>query len=620
VKFGSLRGSMRAASSAAAGEGQEPAQRRLAGGVPSLADLIAPDGVRVDPSHVQVGSRWVTTYVVSALPALVAFGFLSALHEIGDVEVAMHVHPADDREVINELSAHLVKTESDMLLSLRRGDTRNHAAQQETRQTLEELRRAVQCNETRLFYVTICFAIAADTLEELGRRRLLVEQRLAGRMVRIVRAFLRQADGLKSVLPMGTNLLADIYQNFDLGSAASLFPWGGADIVHEGGVFLGFNLSTGAPIMFNAHVGPPVLANPHLGVFGVAGSGKSFFLKTLAARSAVLGVRTAFLDPDGEYGALVRRAGGVYVRLSPEGPVAVNPFDLEADDDEAGDGRVNLLEKLGDIKALVAVMVEGMGERLTGEERALVEIVAREEYAARGISEAAGSLEEPYSEFAAATYSVGTRRKEMPTLSSFHGRLRARGAPAERLCRLLESYLRGGSLGLFDGPSSVELGDAPLVGFDLSVLEERFARPLAMHVTLGWIWEKFVKSSPRTLKRVIVDEGWMFMKYADTAAFLENMARRARKRRCSLCVASQSFREFAEDPLGRAVLTNLDTLMLMQQSSKDIDEVARAFQLSQGQREFLLAVGVGEGLLRAGRQVAGARVVASEFELQFVTT
>ncbi len=616
--FGTLRGNTLPASSPAGGDGD--AQDRLANGVPTLADLIAPDGVQVGTSHVHLGSRWVTTYVVAALPALVAFGFLSALYEIGDVEVSMHLHPADDREVVNELSSLLVKTESDMILSRRRGDSRNHAVHEETRQTLEELRRAVQCNETRIFYVTICFAVAADTLEELERRRRLVEQRLAGRMVRVVRAFLRQADGLKSVLPMGTNLLADVYQNFDLGSAAALFPWGGADIVHDGGVFLGFNLSTAAPIIFNAHVGPPVLANPHLGVFGVAGSGKSFFLKTLAARSAVLGVRTAFLDPDGEYGALVRRAGGVYVRLSPEGPVAVNPFDLEAEDDEAGDGRVNLLEKLGDIKALIAVMVEGMGERLSGEERSMVETVAREEYAARGITDAAGSLKEPYSEFAAATYSVGTRRKEMPTLSSFRDRLRSRGAPAERLCRLLESYLRGGSLGLFDGQSSVDLGDAPLVGFDLSALEERFARPLAMHVVLGWIWEKFVKRNPRILKRVVVDEGWMFMKHSDTAVFLENMARRARKRRCSLCVASQSFREFAEDPLGRAVLTNLDTLMLMQQSSKDVDEVARAFQLSQGQREFLLAVGIGEGLLRAGRQVAGVRVVASESEWQFVTT
>ena len=41
-----------------------------------------------------------------------------------------------------------------------------------------------------------------------------------------------------------------------------------------------------------------------------------------------------------------------------------------------------------------------------------------------------------------------------------------------------------------------------------------------------------------------------------TAQFLENTARRIRKRNGALLVASQNFKEFADNPQGQAVLTN----------------------------------------------------------------
>ena len=42
--------------------------------------------------------------------------------------------------------------------------------------------------------------------------------------------------------------------------------------------------------------------NHNMAVFGQAGSGKSSFIKLYVARSAVSGVRTVIIDPDGEYG------------------------------------------------------------------------------------------------------------------------------------------------------------------------------------------------------------------------------------------------------------------------------------------------------------------------------
>lgn len=49
-----------------------------------------------------------------------------------------------------------------------------------------------------------------------------------------------------------------------------------------------------------------------------------------------MGVRTVFIDPDGEYKNVVNKVGGVHIKLEPNCKHIINPFDIEVDvDDEA---------------------------------------------------------------------------------------------------------------------------------------------------------------------------------------------------------------------------------------------------------------------------------------------
>lgn len=592
----------------------------LEGGVREVRDLVAPDGFKVTDSLVQVGAgRYVRTFFVAQIPAVVFVGWLDELYALGDVDISIHLYPGQDRDVVNELTSKITQMQTQMYLDEKRGDLRDVSLLQRTTEDAWALREQIQTNQNRMFYVSILLSVAGDTLEELDQRSKLVEERLGGRAIHVRQAFLRQAEALKSVVPTAQNHLMDVYRNLDLGAATALFPFGGADLAHEGGVLLGANLITGGPVFYNSFAGPPTLANQHLGIFATAGAGKSFLVKLLSARSSVYGVRTVFIDPEGEYAALVKKVGGVYVRLTPEGSTNLNPFDIEEEEDDRGVKTVNALDKVADLKGLVATMVEGAQSKLTPEEAAVVEETLREEYRERGITSDPASLYERYSSVESGSYATGLRKKPMPTFSSFYDRLVRRDGTG-RLATLLKPYLKGGSLGIFDGESQTDLKDQTLVAFDVSKLEEKFARPLAMHVVLSWVWEKFVKKNPGVRKRVVVDEAWMFMKYRDTADFLENMARRARKRSTSLCVATQHFAEFADSPQGRAVLNNMETVILMRQNPAEVDAVQEAFKLPDGQRAFLLSAGVGDALIRAGRHVAVFRVMASPYEAEFLQT
>jgi hypothetical protein len=595
-------------------EGLEPkadSSISLGDGTLDVVDLIAPSGLLFAPDHARVGSdRYVRSFYVTAVPAEVVAGWLEGIYSLGDVDVSIHIDPLDPAKVIDSLTTRITELEAQLILDERAGYHKNMSPLRQEADDAWQLRAEIQTNRNRMYWVTIVFSIASDSMEKLERASKIVRERLGGQAVHVRDAFLRQGEAMKSVLPLGQNFVWDVRRNFDLGAATSLFPFAGADLAHPGGVFLGINKSTGAPVFYNSFVGPPILTNPHMAVIATTGAGKTTLVRLLVARSAVQGVRTLVLDPEGDYAALCKTAGGVYVKLAGGVPSGLNPFDIDA-----LDGVVNIAEKVADLKGFVRVMAEGTGGALTPEENIIVEETLREEYEALGINEDPESLYTTASGFQDGKYRVGRVKKRMPTLSSFWERLRSKGA--ERACLLLKPYLRGNSLGIFDCESTIDLAGSPIIVFDVSRLEEGFVRPFAMHVVLGWVWENWVKRD-REPKRVICDEAWMFLKHKDTMAFLENMARRGRKRNCSLCVATQNFTEFMRSDEGKSTISNLDTLVLMQQNPEELDDVATVFKLNEKEKAFLRTAGIGEALIRAGRQVVTCRVIMSEEEKAFI--
>lgn len=593
-------------------------KHHLADGIPDLRELAAPDGIKISQSYAEVGAgRFVRAFYISQVPSSVFVGWLDELYEIGDLDVSIHLYPGNNRDVIEELSNKINDLMAMQILDEKRGDYTNASLTKATLEDAWQLREEIQTNRNKMFYVTILFTIAAESLDELDRKSKIAEERLGGRAIHIKQAFLRQSEAIKSVSPIGINKIVDVYRNFDLGAATALMPFNCADMAHEGGIFLGINLSTGAPVLYNPFIGKPVLTNPHVALIATTGAGKTTAVKLMTARAAYHGIKTLFIDPEGEYGSMVEELGGISIKLSPEKSEYLNPFDLEVDSNKEQEF-INIKEKVADLKGLISVMLEGSHEKMTPEELAIVEDCLFEEYEKMGITSNPKSLYEQKNILSNGVYTSGYVKKPMPTLSSFYERLKTKGSKTERLLLLLKPYLKNGSMGLFDGESRINLKDCHMISFDISGLEERFLRPFAMHVILSWVWEEFVKSNKESRKIVVVDEAWLSLKYKDTTDFLENMARRARKRNCSLCIATQNFKEFTASQQGVAILSNIGTKIFMQQNPEEIADVVNTFNLSEGQKTFLEKAGIGEAIVAAGKQVAAVLFTPTEFEKKFI--
>lgn len=142
-----------------------------------------------------------------------------------------------------------------------------------------------------------------------------------------------------------------------------------------------------------------------------------------------------------------------------------------------------------------------------------------------------------------------------------------------------------------------------------------------MYIALSWTWEKFIKKKSDCFKRVIVDEAWMFLNksmagHEYTSHFLEVSARRIRKRRAGLLVASQSFKEFANSPQGEAVIQNSSLNIFLKQTTNDLLPLQRVFNLSNGEIEFLATCNTGQLLIRSSDGKETAVVTATSFEME----
>ncbi len=97
------------------------------------------------------------------------------------------------------------------------------------------------------------------------------------------------------------------------------------------------------------------------------------------------------------------------------------------------------------------------------------------------------------------------------------------------------------------------------------------------------------------------------------------MAKSARKRRAGLAVVTQDIVDLLGSDLGRIVVANAATQILLRQAPQAIDEVAAAFDLSAGEAQLLSSAGRGQALLLAGGQRVAFQTVASQAEHQLAS-
>lgn len=570
----------------------------------SSASAFIPDSLSIGARHLEVGTEWVASFAVVGFPREVHAGWLAPLLTYpARLDVSVHVDPVDPVTAASRLKKQLARLESGRRHTAEHGRLEDPQVEAATEDAYD-LSARVARGEGKLFRVGLYLSVHA------GSRRALVEEVAALRslcaslLLDAKHTTYRSLQGWVSTLPMGLDLLG-MRRTFDTSALAAAFPFTSPDlppadptsVAAPSGVLYGYNIGSQGLVHWDRFA----CDNHNSIILGRSGAGKSYLVKLEALRSLYRGIEIHVIDPEDEYARLAGAVGGTHVHLGGPG-VRLNPFDLPIS--VRPDGRRTapqdaLIRRCLFLHTVIAVLV---GTELGAGERVALDRGITATYQRVGI-----------------TADAHTWTRPAPTLRDLRDMLAAAGDPAAgELAARLHPWVDGAFGQLFDGATTTR-PQGHLVVFSLRDLPEEL-KSIGTLLTLDAVWRRVSNPAIRRPRLVVVDEAWLLMKQHAGAEFLFRMAKAARKHWAGLTVATQDTADVLGSDLGKAVVANAATQILLRQAPQAIDEITRTFDLSAGERQFLLSADRGQGLLSTGTQRVAFQAIASPTEHYLVTS
>ncbi len=558
----------------------------LSKGMVSVKDLVAPSFVEVDFNHIQIDEKYYRTLFVVGYPRYVSANWLSPLISFDHpVYLSMFIYPTESGKILKDLRRKIAEMEATIEGDIKSGKVVDPTTQVSLDDALTLQAELAQGSE-RFYQFAFYITIPAESEKELDRYSKEIESTLGSLLIVAKKSTLEMEEGFKSTLPMFSDKL-QIWRNMDTTSLATMFPFSTASLTANEGILYGVNQHDGSLIIFDRFS----LENANSVILGKSGGGKSFLVKLEALRLLLMGTEVIIVDPENEYKKICEMFGGEFVSFSLSSEYKINPFELNAETPEQDE----LSNKILNLHSLMKVIV---GD-LTPSQDALLDRALVEVYQSKGI-----------------TQDLATHSKEPPLLEDLYKTLLGLETPeAAEIATRLEKFIKGSASGIFNQQSNFDIKNKFTV-FGVRDLEENL-RPVAMYIILDYIWNRIRKDK---VKRVlIIDEAWYLVKQKDSARYLQSFAKRARKYQLGLTTITQDVEDFLSVEEGRSILTNSSLQILLKQSTAAVDKITEIFALTGGEKHFLLASGVGEGLFFAGQSHVAIKIIASQKEFDTIS-
>ncbi len=539
--------------------------------------MPGPAAVEVAARHVRVGRDYAATLAVTGYPAEVSAGWLEPLAAYpGRLDVTLHIEPIPVPVAAARLRRQRARLESGRRAGADRGhldDPDTEAAAGDARDLAYRLARG----EGKLFRLGLYLTIHASSEEELAAEVTAVRALAASLLLVTVPATFRSLQGWTTTLPAGADALL-LRRTMDTAALAACFPFTSPDLPRDParpsalpGVLYGANTAGPGLVAWDRWA-----ADNHNSVtLAASGAGKSYLAKLEILRSLYQGTECWVIDPEDEYARLAAATGGAYIHLGAPGG-HLNPFDLPA----AARARPDTLTRRAlFLHTVVAVLCGGQPSPA---ERAALDKAIMAAYQRAGI-----------------TSDPRTWARPAPLLPALAAALRAaKTAPATALADRLVPFTEGTHAGLFTAPTTTR-PDGHLVVFSLRDVPDEL-RPAATLLALDATWRQISDPANRRRRLITVDEAWLLMRDGEGAKFLYRLAKSARKAWAGLAAVTQDAEDVLATDLGRAVIANSATQILLRQAPQAITTVAAEFRLSAGEQALLLSARKGEGLLAGG--------------------
>lgn len=330
---------------------------------------------------------------------------------------------------------------------------------------------------------------------------------------------------------------------------------------------------------------------------GMPGMGKSTALKHLMMMMYMVGVKFLVIDPEREFRDLCINLGGTWLDVG-GGNAKVNPLQIRpvpVDDDDIDDPLFR-----GDENAMALhihtldVFFKLYLPSLTDLQRALLKKALIEVYERKGITWKTD---------------VSTLNPEdFPVAEDLYQLLNeSEDAQMKELASLIYDMAEGADGFLWNGHTNVDISNDFIVLDTKQLINSSDEVKRAQYFNnLTLCWQ--IMSEDRTKPVILVcDEGHILFDpdIPQTSMYMRNYAKRARKYEGGLWLATQSLVDLLNEKVkisGQAILDCATYKVFFGTDGKNLEETGNLFQLTEAEKNILLAQQRGHALLLLGKQ------------------
>ena len=212
------------------------------------------------------------------------------------------------------------------------------------------IRKEIQVNNEELYFFYIYLIVYNENVKDLENNLNIIEGIAQSSGIQTKRGFFRQEQIYFNNLPFFINnkdikLVAK--RNALTSGLLGTYTFFSSSIFDKKGILLGKNIKNNSLIFVDKYDGKKY-KNSNICIFGISGSGKSFFAKTMILRNRIMGIEQYVIDPEREYDVLCENLDGMLLKIGPTSNTFINIFDIREDsiEDEEQGFLLNKLNKL----------------------------------------------------------------------------------------------------------------------------------------------------------------------------------------------------------------------------------------------------------------------------------
>lgn len=542
-------------------------------------DYICPDTIEVFPDYLKLGDKFVRTLFLKDYASQVNDNVLhNTLNLPKTACLSMDIKVMDPSQAKDLLEKHLFNVSGD-ITKWQRSQNKHENYTAEIPYDLKQPRDEAEAqladlveHDQNLCYTWVSIMLMADSLEELNADTEAVILNGKKNNIQLYVPKRYQIEALSTSIPVGVNqhLMSRLLMTI---CVATLMPFRTQNILHKNGVYYGTNPLSKKLLTVNRDN----LINQNSFVLGAPGSGKSFITKAEIMSLVLRGdTDVIIIDPESEYGSLVKAMGGELIVLDAARDVHINALDLTA---EYSREESNPIAVKSDF--LMSLISRINGGDLAPEQRSIIDRCLKRVYG---------------------PYIKGGYKGDPPTLVEFKQELEHQKDPvAQRLAVAIE-YFVSGSANLFAQQSNRDV-NSTLVCYDILNLGTQL-KPLAMLITLDSIFNRMAKNRYLGRKTAIfIDEIYLLFQDPYSEEYLKTLWKRCRKYGARMTGITQNIEDLLVSDSARKMLNTSEFLILLSQSGTDRAELAKLLNISPVQMPFISTGQFGEGLLKVGKAI-----------------